>query len=809
MQSLWPFLQDLRYGYRLMLKRPGFTAVVLVVLALGIGANTAIFSVVNSVLLRPLNYPDSERVLTVWEDHTRREGPAQEWTSPPGFQDWREQNTVFESVAAISGWPVTLTEAGEPETLVGARVSQTAFSVLGIKPVLGREFTADEDKNGAAPVAIISQGLWQRRFNSNKEIIGQAIQLSGQSFTVVGVMPAGFQTPFVQNVDVWRTLQPTLGPGCQRGCYTLQVIARLKPDVTLDRAKTEMTAIAGRVEQQFPDSNKNVGVTLVSLHEFTVGNVKPAMLALLLAVGFVLLIACANVANLMLAKAAAREREIAIRAAMGASRWQIIRQLLSESFLLAFVGGALGLLLAFWMVDLLVSLSPDGTPRLDEIKIDGKVLLFSIGISTLTGLLCGLVPALQASKSDLNLALREAGAGSKVTGSGSRIRSTLVVAEIAIALTLLIGAGLLMRSFVLLQSVDPGFTPTNVLTGRVVLPPTTYAKSEQAATFYSQLHERLKSLPGVQSVSFGSAVPMTGINTDTSFTIEGRPVPSPDQQPTAWFSVVSHEYFRTLNIRLRDGRTFDDRESTKSPPVVVISESMAKRYWPNENALGKRVGFGQQQVQWAEIAGVVADVHHFGLSSDARPTMYFSDLQRPRNSMTVVLRSAGAPLNYSDAIRREVKALDKNLAVSNLQTMERIVSGSIAVPRLVMLLFGSFAAVAMLLAGLGIYGVMAYSVAQRTHEIGIRVALGAQTGDVLKMVIGQGMKLALIGVAIGLAASFGLTRLMSDLLFGVKATDPLTFAGIALLLTAVALLACWIPARRATKVDPMIALRCE
>ncbi|HMV51909.1 MAG TPA: ABC transporter permease, partial [Blastocatellia bacterium] len=589
MQSLW---QDLRFGMRMMLKRPGFTAVVLAVLALGIGANTAIFSVVNGVLLRPLNYPGAERILTVWEDHTRRDGPVREWTSPTGFQDWREQAGVFEQISAVNNWGPTLTD-GEPEMLSGALVSAGAFAVTGVKPMLGREFTADEDKAGAEKVVILSHKLWQRRFNSDPALVGRAIRLSGESFTVVGVMPAGFQLPIINNAEIFRPITPTLNPGCQRGCYTLRVIARLRPDVTLERAKTEMAALAGRIAQQFPEDNKNVGVTLVPLHEFLVGDVRPAMLALLLAVGFVLLIACANVANLMLAKAAARGREIAIRAAMGASRRQLMRQLLGESLLLALTGGGLGLLLAYWMVDLLKSISPDGTPRITEVGIDGRALLFSLGLSTLTGLLCGLVPALQASKSDLNQSLREAGAGGKASVGGGKTRSVLVVAEIAIALTLLIGAGLLMRSFVVLQSVNPGFNPVSVLTARIGLPQTAYPKREQVTLFYNQLHERLKTLPGVQSVSFASSVPMTGVNSDTSFIVEGRPAPPPDQRPSAWFSIVGHDYFRTLNIRLREGRDFDNRESETSPPVVVVSEAMARRYWPAETPIGKRIGFGQ------------------------------------------------------------------------------------------------------------------------------------------------------------------------------------------------------------------------
>ncbi len=806
MQTLW---QDLRYGARMLLKKPGFTLIAVITLSLGIGANTAIFSVMNSVLLRPLSYPDSERLMTLWEDHTRRDGPAREWTSPPGFQDWREQNSVFTHVAALTNWGPTLTEAGEPEMLVGANVSADAFAVLGVHPLFGRAFKPEEDKTGAEKVAIISYNLWQRRFNGDPAIAGKSIRLSGESYTVAGVMPAGLQFPFINNADIWRTLQPTLNPGCQRGCYTQRVIARLKPEATPERARAELTAIAGRIEQQFPESNKNVGATVVPLHELIVGDVRQAMLVLLLAVGFVLLIACANVANLLLVKAAAREREIAIRAALGASRWRIVRQMLGESLLLALLGGALGVLPAFWLVDLLKHAAPDGMPRLDEIGIDGRVLLFSLGVSALTGLLCGLMPALQASRSDLNQALREAGAGDKGSASGGRVRSALVVAEIAISLTLLIGAGLLLRSFVLLQRVDPGFSPAQVLTARIGLPQNAYPERRQVANFYARLRERLKALPGVQAVSFGSSVPMMGNDTDTDFMIEGRPAPPPDGQPVAWFSVVGPDYFRTMNIRLHEGRVFAEQDGENAPRVVVISETMARRYWPNENPAGKRIGFGGQPADWREIVGVVSDVRHFGLISDARPTMYFSAQQVPRAFTTLLLRVQGDPLQHVAALRKEVQALDKNLAISNVRALDEVVAATVAVPRLVMLLFAGFAAVALLLAGLGIYGVMAYSVAQRRREIGIRMALGAQARDVMALVVRQGMALALIGLLIGLAGAAALTRLMASLLYGVSTTDAATFVVVTLLLAIVVWIACYIPARRATKVDPMIALRSE
>ncbi|MBS1791424.1 MAG: ABC transporter permease [Acidobacteria bacterium] len=806
MNALW---QDLRYGARLMLKHPGFSLIAALTLALGIGANTAIFSMVYSILIRPLNYPESERIMTVWEDHTRRGGPQREWTSPPGYQDWRDQNTVFSHMAAMTGWGPTLTEAGEPERLVGANVGHEAFAVLGVKPMLGREFTPEEDTRGAAKVAIISHNLWQRHFSSDNAIVGKSIRLNGDSYTVVGVMPAGFQFPIVGMADVFSPWAPAQGPGCQRGCYTQRVFARLKPGVTLEQARTELTAIGQRVEHQFPEDNKNIGVTVTPLQEFLVGNMRDGMFALLLAVGVVLLMACANVANLLIVKAAARTREIAVRAALGASRWQIVRQLLTESMLLALIGGGLGVLIAYWLVDLLKRIAPDGTPRIEEIAINSRVLLFSLAASVLTGLLCGLAPALQATKPDLNQTLRDSGAGNKGSIGSGRIRSGLVVVEMALALTLLVGAGLLLRSFIKLQSVDPGFTAEHVLTARFGLPQSTYPKREQVANFHHQLQERLEALPGVQSVAYSSSVPMTGFDTDTGFVIEGRPIPPPDERPSSWFSVVSPEYFDTMKIALKQGRTFTAADQENAPKVVLISEATARRYWPNENPVGKRVGFGLEKPDWREIVGVVGDVHHFGLSLDSRPTMYFCSLQISRGVTNVLLRVQGDPLAYTPALRREVQALDKNLALSTTQSMEEAMASTIATPRLLMLLFGGFAVVALLLAALGIYGVMAYSVSLRTHEVGIRIALGASARNVLSLIVGQGMKLALIGVAIGLAASLAVTRLMKTLLFGVNATDPLTFGAIPMLLLAVVLLACWIPARRATKVDPMVALRYE
>ncbi len=800
-------LQDLRFGLRMLVKKPAFTLIAIITLALGIGANAAIFSVVNAVLLRPLPYPNAERLMTIWENHMRRDGPEREWTSPPGFEDWRDQAKSFDHVVALQGWGPTLTGQGDPEQLVGALVSHNTFEMLGVAPMLGRSFRPEEDQRGAEGVVIISHGLWQKRFGADPSLVGKTILLNGESRMVVGVMPAGFKFPIIANADVWRPIQPALNAGCQRGCITIRVMARLKPEATETQAQAELNTIAARIEQQFPDTNSKVGSTLIPLHEFLVGPVKPQMLALLVAVAFVLLIACANVANLLLARSAGRTTEIAIRASLGAGRWRIARQLLSESLLLAVIGGVVGLLLAYWLVDLLVSFSPQGTPRLDEIGIDRRALGYTLAVTMLTGLLFGTAPVWQLFKTDLNQSLRDGGKGLKTAGSG-RALSLLVVAETALALMLLVGAGLLIRSFIQLQSVDPGFNPRNVLTAVVTLPQTGYPERNQIAPFYSQLLERIRTLPGVQSAAAVSSLPLAGFDTDASFVIEGRPAPQPDQQPVAWYSSATPGYFRTMGMRLIAGREFNERDNESSPKAVIISETMARRYFPNEDPVGKRLGNGRPD-GWREIVGVTADVKHFGLSQDARVSMFFPHRQIPARRMSIVTRTAADPSSLTSALRGAVAAMDKNLAVSNIIAMEEITAQSIGQERFTLLLLSIFAALALLLAMAGIYGVMSYAVAQRTREIGVRMALGAEAGNVLRLVIGQGMLLALIGVGIGLAGSLALSRLMKTMLFGVSATDPLTFIGVGALLALVALIACYVPARRASKVDPMIALRYE
>lgn len=800
-------IKDIRFGFRSIIKRPAFSLVAIVTLALGIGANSAIFSVVNGVLWRPLPYAKPQQLVMAWTNHQARGGPAQEWFSPPDVDEWRAQNQVFSHFSAYNDWVPTLTGRDEPESLVGAAVSYDMFSLLGVAPVRGRAFVAEEDQPNAPNLVMVSNDLWRTRFNSDPNIIGKSILLNQDNYQVIGVMPAGFRFPVIPDAQVWRTLRPGLNPSCQRGCIVLRAIARLKEGVTFEQAFADVNTIASRLANQYPDTNSKVGATLVPFHEQLVGNIKRPLLLLLGAVGFVLLIACANVANLMLARAATREREMALRSALGASRGRVIRQLLTESALLSGAGGALGLALASWLPRLLVSLSPPGTPGIDQIGIDLYVLGFTILVAAFTGVVFGLAPALQMSKIDLNRSLKDTGKGTPGGMRGGRLRNALVIAEMALALLLLIGSGLLMKSFVLLQHVDPGFNPEHVVTLRTILNRTPYPNTPQVVNFYAQLLDRVKALPGVESAATISTLPLSGNNTDIDFLIEGRPAPPPNQEPVAWFSVISPDYFQTMQLRLIKGRPFSESDNEKAPLVAVISETTAKRYWPNEDPLGKRIGRGPDK--WREIVGIVRDVKHFGLAADAPATMYLPMRQAPARGMNLVARTSGDPLSIAPALRQQVWAGDRNLAIANLGTMKDLIAASITQQRFILTLLACFAGLALLLAAVGIYGVMSYAVTQRTHEIGIRMALGARVGDVLRLVFRQGLVLTLIGIAIGMALAFALTRLMSSLLFGVTPTDAVTFAAVAGGLVLVALVACLVPARRATKVDPLIALRYE
>jgi len=802
-------IQDIRYSIRLLYKNPAFTAVAVLALALGIGANSAIFSVVNSVLFRPLPYRDPQRLLMIWENHQERGGPQREWASPADLKDWREQPQSFEHVAGLLGWGPTLTGRDEPEDLQGAAVSYDTFDMLGMAPELGRSFTADDDLPGAERVVVLSHQLWQRRFGSDPAIVGKSLTLGGQSYIVVGVMPRGSVFPILTNSEIFTTAGPILAglKGCDRGCVILRVIAKLKDGVTFDAARAEMSALAARIAEQYPDSNSGVGTLLVPLHEQIVGDVRLAMLVLLGAVALVLLIACANVANLLLSRAAAREKEVAIRAALGASRARLIRQHLTESLVLAVVGGAFGLLLAFWMLDVLVSFAPKGTPRLEEIGIDTSVLGFTFAVALLTGLAFGVAPALLSSRTNFNSALKEGGRDARASSRGNRVRSVLVVAEVSLALMLLVGAGLLIKSFINLQRVDPGFNARGALRVDLSLPRIRYADRTPTAAFYKRLVDRVRVLPGVDSVGAVSSLPLSGGGTDTSFLIEGQPQPEPNREPVSNYAMVTPDYFRAMGIRLVRGRVITEADNADAPKVAVISESMTRRYFPGEDPLGKGLLFGGKNRR--EIVGIVSDVKFVGLNLDSRPMMYLSEQQDAARGMSLIVRTSGDPMSLATAVRSEVQTLDKDLAVSNVMPMEQLVSASLAEPRFLLLLLGVFAGSALALSVIGVYGVVSYSVAQRSHEIGVRMALGAQVGDVLKLVLGKGMVLVGVGIAIGLAGAFALSRIMESLLFGVGARDMATFAATALVLAGVALGACFVPARRATKVDPMVALRYE
>lgn len=807
---LTDFFQDLRYAGRMQLKNPAFTIVAVIALALGIGANTAIFSVVNSVLLRPLPYKDPERLVMVWEDASKF-GYPRDTPAAANYVDWRDQNTVFEGMAAIADESFNLTGTGDPERLEGRLVSANLFPLLGVDPQLGRTFTSAEDQPGSNRVVVLSYALWQRRFGGDKDIVGKSISLNGETYTVVGVMPARFQFPTSDDA-LWAPIAFTTEDATNRNRHYLQVLARLKPGTSLAQAQTEMHTIASRLQQQYPDSNTDLGAAVTSLHEHLVGDIRPALLILLGAVGLVLLIACANVANLLLARAAVRQKEIAVRVALGARRWRLIRQFLTESVLLATLGGVVGLAIAFGGLMLLRTFIPENISQAKEISIDLKVLGFTFLVSMITGLIFGLAPALQAARFNQTETLKEGGRDSATGSGGKRIRGLLVMAEVAVSLVLLIGAGLLINSFLRLRNVDPGFRADNLLTMRVALPQPKYSEFERRTAFYSELVQRVEAIAGVRSAAVTTNLPLYRQGNSIGISIEGQPPPPPGQENIVVTRIISPAYFDTMSIPLLSGRAFTDQDTATRPRVAVISETMARRYWPGEDPIGKRIGTGriERPEDWTQVVGVVKDVRQFELTADPKPQMYLPYTQRGFfDSRDLVVKTDVDPASLAATVRRTVWEIDKDQPVSNIRTMEEILLDSIARQRFSMLLLAIFAAVALILAAVGIYGVMSYSVAQRTHEIGIRMALGAQTGSVLKLAVGYGLKLVIAGVAIGLIAAFALTRVMSTLLFGVTATDPATFTLISLLLVCVAAVASYIPARRATKVDPIIALRYE
>ncbi|HSB09291.1 MAG TPA: ABC transporter permease [Blastocatellia bacterium] len=810
------FLRDFKYGFRMLLKHPAFTAIAVIALALGIGANTAIFSVVNAVLLQPLPFADPERLVSVYETNLQR-GYIRGSASYPNFADLREQNQVFEKMSSYHTGDFILTGGDEPLRLQGAIVNADLFSLLGAAPSLGRTFLPEEDKPGdSGRVVILSSHLWRNRFGSDPNVIGATLVLGGKNFTVVGVMPEAFKFP-VQNepVELWSTVavdaageQPMTG---QRGAHYMNVIARLKPGVGLAQARAEMDTIAARLEQQYPDTNSHRGVFIEPALESLVVDIRLALLVLLGAVGCVLLIACANVANLLLARATTRHKEMAIRAALGASRMRVVRQLLTESVMLSLAGGSLGLLLALSGTRFLVAIIGSELPRSAEIGLDARVLGFTLLVSLLTGVVFGLVPALYSSKTDLTEALKE---GGRSSGEGSRrnkLRGALVVIEVAIAVVLLSAAGLMIQSLLRLQRVNPGFNPKNVLSFSLGLPEVRYPAQKQI-DFYNQLVARIESLPGVRSASAVLPLPLSSDRIRITFETEGRPLPR-GELPASEYRAVGLNYFRTMGIPILRGRDIAERDDKKSTPVIVVNDTFAQKFFPGEDPIGKHIkpgiGTDDSPSVWREIVGVVGSVSHLSLSADPDPEYYVPHAQMPFDSMTIVARTEGDPRSLISAVRSEVRALDGDLPVYNFKTLEEYVAGSVAQPRFNTLLLAIFAGIALVLTAVGLYGVMSYSVTQRTHEIGIRMALGAGGHDVLKMVVRQGMTLTLVGMGAGLAGAYFLTRFMESLLFGVSATDPITFIGISVVLAGVALGACFVPARRATRVDPMIALRYE
>ena len=801
MSALW---SDVRYGLRLLARSPGFTAVAVLALALGIGANTLIFTFINARLLQPLPFRDPDRLVALWS--VEREGGVTWNVAHPDYLDWREQNRTFEELAALSEGSYTLTGGQEPEWLIGRLASATVFAVLGVKPALGRGFLPEEDRLGADRVVVLSHGLWLRRFAGNPGIVGQVVRLNQEPHTVIGVLPRGFRLGSA-DYDVWVPL--ALDPAkAHRGNRFLQVVARLKPGVTIAGAQAEITTIADRLASQYPNSNAHLGAEVDSLRELYVRPFRPALLVLMAAVALVLLIACANVANLMLARAAARQKEIAIRAALGARRGRIVRQMLTESSLLSLAGGVLGLLLALWGARALHATLPQRMQSAEPPGLDVVVLAFIVAVSLLTGIAFGLAPAWGVARADLHETLKEGGRSSAAGLRHGRLRAALIVSEVALAIVLLTGAGLLIKSFARLMAVAPGFRPENVLTMGVPLPRARYAEPRQWRAFFEQALERIRALPGVRHAAATSLLPMNGSNTVWSFAIEGRPEPLPGQFPTAGYRAVTPDYFRVMGIPLLRGRHLTEQDREGAPFAVIINEAMAGRYWPNEDPLGRRIQ-SRGTNDWGTVVGVVGNIKFSGLEGQASPEMFWAHSQRPRSGIILVIRTASEPAALASGVRAAIREVDRDQPVARIRTLESIVEESVAPRRITMLLLGTFAALALVLAGVGLYGVMSYLVAQRSHEIGLRMALGAQRGEVLGLVVRQGMVLAVIGAGIGLAGALALTRLMSTLLFGVTARDPVVFVAVPAALGVVALAASFFPARRASRVDPLVALRYE
>jgi len=806
-------IQDIRYAVRKLSRTPAFTAIAALTLALAIGATTAIFSVIDAVLLKPLPFRDPERVVRV----TNIRDGNRMVSSVPDFLDIRTQSKSYSSVAPIDPQAaMNLTGGSEPERVQAARVGATFWSLLGVTPALGRGFAPNEDSQSAGRTVVLSDGLWNRRFGADRRVVGKTIALDGNTYTVIGVAPPQFSFP--DRPDVWIPLvfgKDDLNPE-GRGAHWMGIIGRLAPNVTVAQATSELVTITRRLEQQYPESNTNMTGAVIPMQEYMVGDVRPALYVMLGAVAFVLLIACANVANLLLVRAASRESEMAVRTALGAGSWRIVRQLVIESVLLAVVGGVLGTLLALWGVDLLLAMAPQGLPRINEVTVNASVLLFTAGVTALTGVVFGLFPALHAARANVSGMLKDGMRGSSGGVASRRARNMLVMTEMALAVVLLVGAGLLIRSFGKLLAVDPGFRAERVVTFAIAAPDTKYGQYAERRVLASNLMERMKRVPGVQGAAIVTGMPLSNIMMRTTAHIVGTPAERPAERKATDVAMVTPGYFSTMGISLVSGRDFTDRDGSGAPVVAIVNQEFAKRYFPNENPVGKRIELGWEQDTAAtggnmtlggEIVGVVGDVKRRGLSDEVYPETYASYMQPTFSSFSVVVRSTADPATVMAAIRSQVRELDRDLPLTDLRQLAEVVSASVSRPRFYTMILGVFAAIALVLAAVGIYGVISYAVSMRTRELGIRIALGATGRQVSRLVLRQGVSLAFAGVVVGGVGAFWLSRLLTKLLFGVSASDPLTFFGVAALLTGIAALACYVPARRAARVDPVLAMR--
>jgi putative ABC transport system permease protein len=801
---------DIRFALRMLRKSPGFTCIAILTLAFGIGANTAIFSVVDAVLLRPLPYAHPDRLVTISECNRSNDQATRNEVAPGNFLDWRDRNHVFEQVGAVSLPGYSLTGNGRPERVLAAATSAGMLHMLGLEPPVGREFQSTDDRDGAPPVVLLGYSLWQRRFGGDPKIAGKTIHLGITPYTVIGVLPPGLTFPDPE-VQLWIPLEQTIAPQDMRwrSSHYLDVYARLKPGITFAQATEEMNRIAAQAKKENPDDNSGAAALVIALQQDLSGDIRPALLMLIVAVGFVLLIACANVANLLLVRATGRGKELAIRLALGAGKWRVVRQMLTESLLLSLFGGGAGLLVAKWTREALLALRPTSLPRFNAIEIDGRVLLFTLAISIAAGLLFGLVPALRGTGLNLSPALHNTSRSSTTGRSTQRLRNAFVVAEIAISLVLLVGAGLTIRTFLRLSSRELGFRADHTVTARISIPSDKYSRDDQVVSFYDRVLQRIRSAPSVESIGMVSFLPLTGPNFDNSFDIVGLPPRPPSDRTYALVRFVDPHYFNVLSIPVLSGRGFSEHDRPGTARALIVSESMAKRYWPNANPVGQHlvVYLSEDQSPW-EVVGVAGDVRT-GIAADPEPTMYMPYPQIPYRYMVLAVRTHGQPAAMLETIRSAVGTIDPDQPIHQARTLDELISETLVPWRFSMTLLGGFAATALLLAAAGIYGVMAYLVQQRTHEVGVRMALGAQPSDVLRLVVGHGAKLTSAGVIAGVLASLALTQLMSNLLFGVSATDPLTFAAVALLLAIVALAACYVPARRAAALEPLVALRNE